>query len=72
MQVYTEGLKGCMIWRSFHKAAEYTIEESATKPAHGVRWRDPAAQTALIAARKAPKQGVNAPAGTPVAPEARA
>jgi hypothetical protein len=70
MHIYTAGLKGCLVWPSFHRAAERTIEESATKPVHGVRWRDPAAQTALIAARKAPKRGVSAPAGTPVALEA--
>ena len=68
--VYTEGLKGCLVWLSFHKVAGVTYEESMTKPVHLVRWRDPAFETAQIAARKAPEQGVKAPAGTPVAPEA--
>ena len=69
MYVYTLGLKGCLVWRSFHKAAGFTIEETATKPVHMVRWRNPAVERAQIAARTAPKQGVKAPAGTPVAPE---
>src|SRR5215831_20072281 len=49
MQVYTAGLKGCLIWRTFHKAAERTIEETATKPVHMIRWRDPALERAQIA-----------------------
>ena len=68
MHVYTAGLKGALVWRSFHKAAGYTIEETATKPAHRVRWECPEARAARIAATLARKQGVNAPAGTPVAP----
>jgi len=69
MQVYTEGLKGCMVWRSFHKAAGYTVEETATKPVHMVRWESPEARAARITATLAPKRGVKAPAGTPVGPD---
>jgi hypothetical protein len=70
MQIYTAGLKGCLVWRSFHKAAGYTVEETATKPVHKVRWRDAAVERAQIAARTAPKQGVRAPAAIPAYPEA--
>ena len=70
MHVYTDGLKGCLVWKSFYRAAGYTIEESAGKPVHQVRWRDPAVETAQISARKARKQGVKVPAGTPVPPDA--
>lgn len=59
MHVYTAGLKGSLTWLSFHGAAERTIEENSSTPVHGRRYRLPA----LL------KQGVNAPAGTPVAPE---
>jgi len=68
MHVHTEGLKGGLIWRSFHKAAGITIEETITKPVHVTRWRDPAAETAQITALVARKQGVKSPIGTRVAP----
>ena len=70
MQVYTVGLKGCLVWRSIYKAAGYTVEETATKPVHMVQWRDPAVERAQIAARTGPKQGVKAPAAIPAHPEA--
>jgi hypothetical protein len=70
MHVYTEGLKGNLVWRSFYRAAGFTYEESITKPVHMVRWRDPAAEAAQIAARKASKQGVKALPATPAYPEA--
>ena len=70
MQVYTEGLKGCLVWNSFHRAAGFAYEESMTKPVHRVRWRDPAAEAAQIAARKASKQGVKALPAAPAYPEA--
>ena len=69
MHVYTAGLKGCLVWRSFHKAAGYTVEETATKPVHMVRWESPEARAVRITATLAPKHRVTAPAGTPVAPE---
>src|SRR5262249_54223666 len=69
MHVYTAGLKGCLVWRSFHKAACYTVEETATKPEHMVRWESPEARAARITATLARKHGVKAPARTPVAPE---
>ena len=69
MHVYTAGLKGCLVWRSFYRAAERAVEETATKPVHMVRWESPEVRAAGITATLAPKQGVNAPADTPVAPE---
>jgi len=41
MHVYTLGLKGCLVWRSFHKAAERTIEENAQVPVRSRRYRRP-------------------------------
>jgi len=38
MQVYTAGLKGRLVWRSFHKAAERTIEENAQVPVRSRRY----------------------------------
>ena len=70
MQVYTVGLKGCLSWYSFYRATGYTVEESATKPVHRVGWRDPGARVAQFAAAFCDKQGVKAPADTPVAPAA--
>ena len=32
MQVYTAGLKGCLVWPSFHRAAERNIEENSQVP----------------------------------------
>jgi hypothetical protein len=43
---------------SFRLAALVTYEETATRQVRMVRWRDPAVETAQIAARKGPKQGV--------------
>src|SRR5262252_2708438 len=37
MHVYTAGLTGCMVWRSFHRAAERTIEENAHVPVRARR-----------------------------------
>ena len=70
MHVYTEGLRGCLVWRSFYRAAGFTYEETATKPVHMARWESPEARAARITATLAPKQGVKAPIGTPVASEA--
>ena len=72
MHVYTEKLKGCLVWKSFYRAAGYTIEETTTKPVHMVRWESPEARAARITATLAPKQGVKAPAGTPRRCSARA
>ena len=58
------------MWKSFYRAAGFAYEESMTKPVHMVRWRDPAAEAAQIAARKALKQGVKALPATPGYPEA--
>ena len=67
MQVYMAGLKGCLIWRSFHKAAGYTFKENAQTPVKRVRWEAP--EDATQRYRAGQKQGVKAPAGTRVAPE---
>ena len=67
MHVYTAGLKDCLVWRSFHKAAGYTFKENAQTPVKRVRWEAP--EDAAQRYRAGPRQGVNAPAGTPVAPE---
>jgi hypothetical protein len=58
MHVYTEGLKGCLVWRSFHKAAERTIEENAQVPVRARRYRPPQDQWQGV--RAASKQGANA------------
>jgi hypothetical protein len=70
MQVYTAGLKGCLVWRSFYSAAERTYRESATEPMRQAQWVDPTVTRAQIAGSTAPKQGVKAPAGTGIAPGA--
>jgi len=69
MHIYTLGLKGALVWRSFYRAAGYTIEETATKPVHMVRWESSEARAARITATLAPKQGVKGSAATRVAPE---
>jgi len=42
MHVYTAGLKGCLVWRSFYGAAGFTFRESTTKSVHQAPWVDPA------------------------------
>src|SRR5215472_7466185 len=49
MQVYTAGLKGCLTWPSFFKAAGFCFEESASTPARMARWTDPGARIAKLA-----------------------
>ena len=65
MQVYMARLKGCLIWRSFHKAAGYTFTENAQTPVKRIRWEAP--EDAAQRYRAAPKRGVKAPAG--ISPE---
>ena len=60
MQIYTVGLKGCLVWRSFHKAAGYTFKENAQTPVKRVRWEAP--EDATQRYRAGQKQGVKAPA----------
>ena len=67
MHVYTEGLKGCLVWRSFHKAARHTFKENAQTPVKRVRWE--AQEDAAQRYRAGQRQGVKAPAGTLIAPE---
>jgi hypothetical protein len=40
VQVYTDGIKGCMTYRSLAKMAEMTIEESRTVPVRTAKWRN--------------------------------
>src|SRR5499425_1086806 len=68
MHVYTAGLKGALVWRSFHRAAGYTFKENAKTPVKRVRWEAP--EHAAQRYRAGPKQGVKAPTATPAYPEA--
>src|SRR5262250_4025275 len=60
MHVYTVGLKGCLVLRSFHKAASYTFKENAQTLVKRVRWE--AFEDAAQRYRAGQKQGVKAPA----------
>src|SRR5215472_11736885 len=62
MQVYTAGLKGCLIWRTFHKAAGYTFKENAQTPVKRVKWEAP--EDAAQRYRVGQKQGVKAVAAS--------
>jgi len=55
------------VWRSFHKAAERTIEENTQVPVRSRRHRPPQDQREGV--RAAPKQGVKVPTGAGIAPE---
>ena len=68
MRVTTAGLRGEMVYRSFHAMAAYTFRENAQTPVRRARWVAP--EDAAQRGHAAPKQGVNAPLGTPVAPSA--
>ena len=68
MQVYTAGLKGCLVRRSFHKAAGYTFKENAQTPVKRIRWEAP--EDAAQRYRAAPKRGVKAMVATCALPEA--
>lgn len=72
MHVYTDGLKGCLVWKSFYRAAERSYRESATEAVRQVRWIDPAIVGAQIAGTTGAKQGVKVPAapGSPGASHA--
>ena len=70
MQVMTAGLRGETTYRSFHAMAGYSFKENAQTPLRRARYRPP--ETAQEGGPAAPKQGVNAPAGSPAAPEAPA
>ena len=71
MHVYTAGLRGCIIWQSFHKAAERTIKENAQTPVRKARWRAP--QDTAQHGPAAQKQGVfdDNRAGVALTPSAR-
>ena len=68
MHVYTADLKGCLVWKSFYRAAERTIEENAQVPVRSRRYRPPEDQRQVV--RAGSKQGVKGPAATPAYPEA--
>jgi hypothetical protein len=65
MQVYTAGLKGCLVWRSFYRAAGYTFEENDRSP---VKRRRPRLSQDEQGVPTGPKQGVNAPAAPEASP----
>ena len=56
MRVTYGALKGVLVFASIAEAAKWTIEETATKPAHLVRWEDPVLKRARIAAAFREKQ----------------
>jgi len=68
MHVYTAGLKGSRVWRSFYRAAERAVEENAQVPVRSRRYRPPEDQRQVV--RAGSKQGVKFPAATPAYPEA--
>jgi hypothetical protein len=71
VQVESNGtIRSLTTYPSLHEMARWTIAETVTRPARQMRWRDPAIESAQIAARKGSKQGVSALAGTPIAPRA--
>ena len=68
MQVYSAGLKGCLTWPSFYKAAGFTFEESASTPVRTARWADWIARMAELVGTFRDKQGTTAPVGSEIAP----
>jgi hypothetical protein len=68
MRAYTAGLKGCLTWRSFYRAARYTLKESAQTPVTRARWTDMAVLRGEISCTIRTKQGVNGSAGTSISP----
>lgn len=57
MAVRQPGLKGEMIYRSFHAAAAWMIAETAGLGPHRVRWEDPAVKAARMRSAFGQKQG---------------
>ena len=64
MCVLTSGLKGSMIWPSFHKAASRMIKENRTTAVRTLRYQPHYRQRDR--GPIAPKQGVKPEAGSPV------
>ena len=69
MFVYTAGLRGFATIPSFHRAANWTYEESAGVPLHRIPYarRAAARERARSIGVEAPKQGVSGPGGSPTA-----
>jgi hypothetical protein len=67
MAVVQKGLKGELTYRSFHRAAKWTYQETETMPLRRMPWVDPAVKRARLAVAFGPKQGVKAETGIPVA-----
>ena len=67
MFVYTAGLRGFATIPSFHRAANWTYEESAGVPLHRIPYarRAAARERARSIGVEAPKQGVSGPGGVP-------
>jgi len=69
MHVYSAGLKGCLIWRSFYKAAERTIEKNDQAGACDALAR-PYRRGGPNHCSGRPKTGVKAPTHSPGSPRA--
>ena len=66
LEVYFEGLAGCLRWGSITAAAKRTYTEG-NRPLQCIRWVAP--QDAVQTIRAVPTQGVKGPAATAVPPE---
>jgi len=69
LEIHTEGLNGCLVWPSFHKAALRHFEENTRTPLHAIPWArvEAARERAKRARVQAPKEGVT---GSPASPMA--
>jgi hypothetical protein len=72
LEIHTEGLRGALVWPSFHKVAERHLAENAGRPVHSISWSSVAARDAWrVAQRVSPKphkQGVIAPGAITMPP----
>jgi len=57
MRVEQIGIAGYLIWKSSHRAALWTYQETATIPLHRVQWVDPAFRSAQMRSAFAKKEG---------------
>jgi hypothetical protein len=51
------GIQGCISYRSLHKLARWTYQESATVPLRRVRWRPPRDFSVDVRVRDAQNRG---------------
>jgi hypothetical protein len=68
MHIYSAGLEGCLIWRSFYQAAGFTYEESTTVAVRMARWVDPTVTAARLRGtfrEKPPSSGSPVPGPIP-------